>query len=112
MASQNFQVIPAVDLLGDDAVRLGHDMSSLRCAIHAAAPCPIPVKQKMIEWWGPIIWEYYGGTEGNGLTMCNSSEWLAHKGTVGRAVVGELRICDDAGNEDVDRFLLPSTTLG
>jgi long-chain acyl-CoA synthetase len=82
-----------------DEVRLRHDMSSLRCAIHAAAPCPIPVKEKMIDWWGPIIWEYYGGTEGNGLTLCNASEWLAHKGTVGRAVVGQLRICDDAGNE-------------
>jgi long-chain acyl-CoA synthetase len=82
-----------------DEVRLKHDTSSLRCAIHAAAPCPIPVKEKMIEWWGPIIWEYYGGTEGNGLTMCNSTEWLAHKGTVGRAVLGTLRICDDAGNE-------------
>jgi long-chain acyl-CoA synthetase len=82
-----------------DEVRLRHDVSSLRCAIHAAAPCPIPVKEKMIDWWGPIIWEYYGGTEGNGLTMCNSTEWLAHKGTVGRAVVGQLRICDDAGNE-------------
>ena len=53
----------------------------------------------MIEWWGPIVWEYYGGTEGNGLTMCNASEWLAHKGTVGRAVVGTLRICDEDGNE-------------
>jgi long-chain acyl-CoA synthetase len=82
-----------------DEVRLKYDTSSLRCAIHAAAPCPIPVKEKMIEWWGPIVWEYYGGTEGNGLTMCNSTEWLAHKGTVGRAVVGQLRICDDAGHE-------------
>jgi long-chain acyl-CoA synthetase len=82
-----------------DEVRLKYDVSSLRCAIHAAAPCPIPVKEAMIAWWGPIIWEYYGGTEGNGLTMCNSAEWLAHKGTVGRAVVGQLRICDDAGNE-------------
>jgi long-chain acyl-CoA synthetase len=82
-----------------DEVRRKFDVSSLRCAIHAAAPCPIPVKEKMIEWWGPIVWEYYGGTEGNGLTMCNSTEWLAHKGTVGRAVVGELRICDDAGQE-------------
>jgi long-chain acyl-CoA synthetase len=82
-----------------DEVRLKHDMSSLRCAIHAAAPCPIPVKEAMIAWWGPIVWEYYGGTEGNGLTMCNSAEWLAHKGTVGRAVVGQLRICDDAGKE-------------
>jgi len=82
-----------------DEVRLVHDVSSLRCAIHAAAPCPIPVKEQMIEWWGAIIWEYYGGTEGNGLTLCNSAEWLAHKGTVGRAVVGQLRICDDSGNE-------------
>src|SRR5262245_55902462 len=82
-----------------DEKRLKQEVSSLKCAIHAAAPCPIPVKEKMIEWWGPIIWEYYGGTEGNGLTMCNSAEWLAHKGTVGRAVVGTLRICDEAGNE-------------
>ena len=53
----------------------------------------------MIEWWGPIVWEYYGGTEGNGLTMCNAAEWMAHKGTVGRAVVGTLKICDEDGNE-------------
>ena len=71
-----------------DEVRLKYDVSSLRCAIHAAAPCPIPVKEKMIDWWGPIVWEYYGGTEGNGLTLCNAQEWMAHKGTVGRAVVG------------------------
>ena len=82
-----------------DAVRLKYDMSSLRCAIHAAAPCPIPTKEKMIDWWGPILWEYYAGTEGNGLTLCNSTEWLAHKGTVGRAVVGTVRICDEDGNE-------------
>ncbi len=82
-----------------DEVRLKHDVSSLKCAIHAAAPCPIPTKEKMIEWWGPIVWEYYGGTEGNGLTMCNASEWMAHKGTVGRAVVGTLKICDEDGNE-------------
>ena len=82
-----------------DEVRLRHDMSSLRCAIHAAAPCPIPVKEKMIEWWGPIVWEYYGGTEGNGLTMCNATDWLKHKGTVGRAVLGTVKICDEAGNE-------------
>ena len=82
-----------------DEVRLKYDVSSLKCAIHAAAPCPIPTKEKMIEWWGPIVWEYYGGTEGNGLTMCNASEWMAHKGTVGRAVVGTLKICDEDGNE-------------
>jgi len=82
-----------------DEVRLKYDVSSLKCVIHAAAPCPIPVKEKMIEWWGPVIWEYYGGTEGNGLTMCNSKEWLSHKGTVGRAVFGTLKICDDDGSE-------------
>jgi len=82
-----------------DEVRLKYDVSSLRCAIHAAAPCPIPVKEKMIGWWGPIVWEYYGGTEGNGLTMCNAEQWMAHKGTVGKAVVGTLRICDDDGSE-------------
>src|SRR5580700_8979101 len=80
-------------------VRDRYDVSSLRVAIHAAAPCPIPVKEKMIDWWGPIVWEYYGGTEGNGLTLCNATEWMAHKGTVGRAVVGTLRICDEDGNE-------------
>ena len=82
-----------------DEIRSRPDMSSLKCAIHAAAPCPIPVKEQMIAWWGPIIWEYYGGTEGNGLTMCNAAEWMAHKGTVGRAIVGKLKICDDDGNE-------------
>jgi len=80
-------------------VRARYDMSSLKFAIHAAAPCPIPVKEQMIDWWGPIIWEYYAGTEGNGMTLVRSPEWLTHKGTVGRAVVGTLRICDDAGNE-------------
>ncbi|MBS0517078.1 MAG: AMP-binding protein [Proteobacteria bacterium] len=82
-----------------EEVRRKYDVSSLTCAIHAAAPCPIPVKEQMIAWWGPVIWEYYAGTEGNGLTLCNSAEWLAHKGTVGRAVVGKLKICDDEGNE-------------
>jgi long-chain acyl-CoA synthetase len=78
-------------------VRGRYDLSSLRCAIHAAAPCPIPVKRQIIEWWGPIVWEYYAGTEGNGMTLCDAREWLAHEGTVGRAVVGELRICGDDG---------------
>ena len=82
-----------------DEVRLRYDVSSLRCAIHAAAPCPIPTKEKMIDWWGPIVWEYYGGTEGNGLTMCNATDWLAHKGTVGRAVLGTVKICDEDGKE-------------
>lgn len=82
-----------------DEVRLAYDVSSLRCAIHAAAPCPIPVKEKMIEWWGPVIYEYYAGTEGNGFVQLNSEEWLAHKGSVGRPLNCEVHICDDDGQE-------------
>ena len=63
-----------------EEVRTAHDLSSLKVAVHAAAPCPIPVKEQMIEWWGPVIHEYYAGTEGNGFCYCNSEEWLAHKG--------------------------------
>jgi long-chain acyl-CoA synthetase len=80
-------------------VRARYDLSSLECAIHAAAPCPIPVKEQIIAWWGPIIWEYYAGTEGNGMTMVHAKEWLAHKGTVGKAVIGKLRICGPDGAE-------------
>jgi acyl-CoA synthetase (AMP-forming)/AMP-acid ligase II len=66
-------------------VRDRYDVSSLRCAIHAAAPCPIDVKEQMIDWWGPIIQEYYAGTEGFGATRISSEEWLQHKGSVGAA---------------------------
>ncbi|HET6182695.1 MAG TPA: AMP-binding protein [Acetobacteraceae bacterium] len=79
--------------------RRRHDLSSLRIAIHAAAPCPAEVKRAMIDWWGPIIHEYYGGTEGNGRTALTAEEWLAHPGSVGRAVLGTLHICDEAGAE-------------
>ncbi len=82
-----------------EAQRRAADVSSLRCVIHAAAPCPVPVKEQMIDWWGPVVWEYYAGTEGNGMTLCNSAQWLAHKGTVGKSVVGVARICDDDGRE-------------
>jgi acyl-CoA synthetase (AMP-forming)/AMP-acid ligase II len=82
-----------------EAVRTRYDLSSLRTVIHAAAPCPVPIKQQMIEWWGPIIWEYYAGTEGNGLVLCNSTDWLAHPGTVGKPLVGEVHIVDDDGTE-------------
>ena len=83
----------------DDADRLGHDLSSHQVAIHAAAPCPVDVKHQMIDWWGPIIFEYYAGTELNGMTMCNSEQWLAHPGTVGSPILGTLHICDEAGAE-------------
>ncbi|MEP0202998.1 MAG: AMP-binding protein [Halioglobus sp.] len=80
-------------------IRASADLSSLEIAIHAAAPCPPQVKEAMIEWWGPIIHEYYGATEGLGFTACNSEEWLAHKGTVGKVMLGELHILDEDGNE-------------
>jgi acyl-CoA synthetase (AMP-forming)/AMP-acid ligase II len=82
-----------------DEVRSRHDLSSLRYAIHAAAPCPVPIKQQMIEWWGPVVHEYYAGTEGNGFIYCNSDDWLAHPGTVGRPIVGRLHIVGDDGEE-------------
>jgi len=82
-----------------EEVRRKYDVSSLKGAVHAAAPCPADVKAKMIEWWGPILIEYYAGSEGNGVTVSTSQDWLSHRGTVGRAVVGEIRILDDDGNE-------------
>ncbi|MEM7140218.1 MAG: acyl-CoA synthetase [Actinomycetota bacterium] len=82
-----------------EEVRTRHDLSSLQMAVHAAAPCPIPVKEQMIEWWGPVIKEYYAGTEGNGLTFIDSEQWLEHKGSVGTAIMGVPHICDDEGNE-------------
>ena len=82
-----------------EEVRARYDVSSMRAAVHAAAPCPVPIKEQMIEWWGPIIYEYYAGTEGNGFVQLNSEEWLAHRGSVGRPLNCELHICDDDGNE-------------
>jgi acyl-CoA synthetase (AMP-forming)/AMP-acid ligase II len=80
-------------------VRARHDLSSLRYAIHASAPCPVPMKQTMFDWWGPIVYEYYGGTETNGLTFIRPEEWLTHPGSVGRALLGELHILDEVGRE-------------
>lgn len=89
-----------VRMLGlSEAVRAAFDGHSHRVAIHAAAPCPPEVKQRMIDWWGPIVEEYYGGTENVGVTYLSSAEWLAHRGSVGRAIVGAIRIVDDAGHE-------------
>ncbi|MBN8484660.1 MAG: acyl-CoA synthetase [Sphingomonadales bacterium] len=80
-------------------VRAKYDVSTLKCAIHAAAPCPVPVKQAMIDWWGPVIYEYYAGTEGNGFTFVTSPEWLQKPGTVGKALTGIIRVCDENGDE-------------
>ncbi len=95
-------VVPTmfIRLLGlPEDVRKRYDLSSLKIVIHAAAPCPVPVKHAMIEWLGPIIEEFYAGSEGNGHVTINSTEWLARPGSVGRAVFGQIRICDDEGNE-------------
>ncbi len=79
--------------------RAAHDLSSLQVAIHAAAPCPVPVKHQMIEWWGPILYEYYAGTEGIGSTFITSEEWLAKPGSVGTCRQGVLHIVDAEGND-------------
>ncbi|MFZ4747399.1 MAG: acyl-CoA synthetase [Sphingomonas sp.] len=83
-----------------EAVRTRYDVSSMQVAIHAAAPCPVPVKKAMIDWWGPVIDEYYAGTEGNGFTAIKATQWLERPGSVGRAM-GEatLHICDEDDNE-------------
>jgi fatty-acyl-CoA synthase len=83
----------------EEAARRAYDLSSHQVAIHAAAPCPVDVKQRMIEWWGPIVHEYYAGTEGAGATIIDSHDWLAHPGSVGRAALGVLHICDEEGRE-------------
>ncbi|MGI9161768.1 MAG: AMP-binding protein [Mycobacterium sp.] len=90
----------------DDIVRDRYDLSSLRILIHAAAPCPVDVKQAMIEWVGPVLYEYYSSTEAHGMTFIDSADWLAHPGSVGRSVLGVLHICDDRGTE------LPTGEIG
>lgn len=90
-----------------EEVRSKYDLSTLDCAIHAAAPCPIPVKEAMINWWGPIIEEYYAGSEGNGMTFIGSKDWLAHKGSVGKAVMGVIHIMGEDGETE-----LPPRTEG
>lgn len=82
-----------------EAVRARYDTSSMTAVVHAAAPCPVPVKQAMIDWWGPIIHEYYSGTEACGITALSAREWLSKPGSVGRAVLGKVRILDDAYRE-------------
>lgn len=96
------QVVPTMFvrmLKLDEGTRARYDVSSLQAVIHAAAPCPIPVKKQMIEWFGPIIHEYYAGTEGNGFVYCNSDMWLDHEGTVGVPIGCTLHICADDGTE-------------
>ena len=82
-----------------DGVRARYDLTSLKAAWHAAAPCPVPVKQAMIDWWGPIVHEYYAGTEGNAFCAISAAEWIERPGSVGRNLISQTKICDDAGNE-------------
>jgi acyl-CoA synthetase (AMP-forming)/AMP-acid ligase II len=96
------QVVPTMFVrlmkLPDD-VRSKYDVGSMQCIIHAAAPCPIPVKKAIIEWFGPVVHEYYAGTEGNGFVYCNSEMWLAHEGTVGKPIACTVHICGEDGDE-------------
>ncbi len=106
---QYLQVVPTMFsrlLKLPEEVRRRYDLSSLEMVLHGAAPCPVPVKQAIIDWLGPIVHEYYSATEGMGLAMCDSHQWLAHKGTVGKAVFGEVHILDDEMNE------LPAGRIG
>ncbi|WP_286958354.1 MULTISPECIES: AMP-binding protein [Arsenicicoccus] len=80
-------------------VRSRYDLSSLVLAIHAAAPCPVPVKEAMIEWLGPKVLEYYAGSEANCFFAISAPEWLSHKGSVGRAVIGAAHVLDAGGDE-------------
>jgi long-chain acyl-CoA synthetase len=89
-----------------EVVRDQYDVTSLRYAVHAAAPCPPEVKRSMIDWWGPVIHEYWASTEGAGITLINSTEALERPGSVGRAALGVLRICDESGTE------VPSGQIG
>jgi long-chain acyl-CoA synthetase len=82
-----------------ESERLACDLGSQRVAVHAAAPCPVPVKHQMIDWWGPILFEYYAGTEGNGVTYITSDEWLKRPGSVGRSLTTKVHIVDPEGKD-------------
>jgi fatty-acyl-CoA synthase len=90
----------------DEAVRSRYDISSLKVAVHAAAPCAVDVKRAMIEWWGPVLYEYYASTEANGATFIDSEQWLRKPGSVGPAGMGSIRVCGDDGAE------LPTGEIG
>jgi long-chain acyl-CoA synthetase len=82
-----------------EAVRNSYDVSSVKRVVHAAAPCPVEIKQQMIDWWGPIVDEYYASSEAIGSTLITADEWLAHPGSVGRSMMTPLHILDEDGNE-------------
>jgi len=82
-----------------ERLRNTYDLSSHRYAVHAAAPCPAGIKRQMLDWWGEIVYEYYGGTERNGITHITPTQWLEHPGSVGLAVLGKVHICNEGGDE-------------
>ncbi|OBH56678.1 fatty-acid--CoA ligase FadD4 [Mycobacterium sp. E2479] len=82
-----------------DETRMRYDLSTLRRVVHAAAPCPPEIKRQMIDWWGPIVDEYYGSSEGAGISFIRADDWLAHPGSVGRPMVGTPHILDEEGTE-------------
>ncbi len=84
-----------------EAVRQRYDMSSMRFAIHGAAPCPVAVKQQIMAWWGPVLWEFYSGSERNGIFMISPQEWLAHPGSVGKCVDAQVHIVDDETGDEL-----------
>lgn len=103
------QVVPTmfVRLLKTSSdLRTRHDMRSLRVVVHSASPCPVPVKEQIMDWLGPVVWEFYGGSEGNGYTLIDPNEWLAHKGSVGRSATNSIRVVAEDGAE------VPPGTVG
>jgi long-chain acyl-CoA synthetase len=90
-----------------EATRQKYDVSSMKLAIHGAAPCPAEAKEKIIAWWGPVLWEFYSGSERNGIFMISSPEWLAHKGSVGKCVDAQVHIVNDETGEE-----LPTGEIG
>ena len=89
-----------------EAERAASDTSSLRLVVHSAAPVSVEVKERMIAWLGPILTEFYAGSEGNGFCVIDSPTWLRHKGSVGKPILGEVHICSDDGDE------LPAGQIG
>lgn len=82
-----------------EEVRASYDVSSLQRVMHAAAPCPVDIKKQMIDWWGPIVDEYYASSEAHGSTLIFAEDWLTHPGSVGKPMAGAVHILDDDGNE-------------
>jgi long-chain acyl-CoA synthetase len=82
-----------------ESVRNSYDVSTLQRVVHAAAPCPVDIKKQMIDWWGPLIDEYYSSSEGAGVTWITADDWLAHPGSVGKPLVGQAHVLDEDGNE-------------